>query len=578
MRTNAGGKIFRIVGFALMVIILLSLAACGTSERIYEPDDEDDPTPRATKIPEEDAPAKPSPDGQSTDADAMFAIVLGEPAGMGEPAGVLNGYFPEAGDSNYCFSLIPMRDELQISIETIYIHDMHFSERPYMTMEEITASQGEYYRVNAYLKPQPDLYVCVRIVAWDGDKQGTFLVDPVKHGDSGIFFVSAGKTPDGLDDSKMQLLSGMAAGAVWQYGQELGWVDDIAMSETPITPEQLALSQESYQNTLRYIIEINDYGHLEAPYYSAKAGQYAAALFPGVNISELPKSDALIGRGKHLFEWREETEILMTAMSADAKTGYVIVGISYENANGAFEDAYCVMWEAVEPFDVYRPFQYKLVGVQPMMRYLLGGPAYDEYVANYLGAPADAAITQWGVTGSPEYIVKPGTWGFEDTILLKTICTDGSVVYILLEDNGELITYLGAGAPDTGEPVDTATTGVYVGDGWSDLGIITIPSNWDYDIHYSEYVIFGESNSSTFMLFAGFLGADSIESAVESSLSSEPFVFNDGEVGYMLQFEDEICWLRNDWMLLNLYHFGDKSIYENNRDLILKIAGSLTVE
>ena len=573
MQTHTRGNLNKIISFILMILILFSLVACG-GEKVDNPAPEAPSKPPVTKNPDkDDSPPLPSqndPDIKD-EADAMFKIVLGAPSGMGEPATVLNGYFPEEGEPNYSFSLIPLRDGIKIDIETIYRHDLHFSELPYTSMDEVTGKLGEYYLVNAFVKQQ-DWYMCVRIVAQDGDEQASFLVDPVEHGESGEFTLFPGKIPDGLNDSKMQLLSGLAAGAVWRHGVELSWVEYLGTSSELITPRQLALSQAAYEDTLRYIIEINDYGYLEEPYYSAKAEQYAAALFPGVRVNALPESDSLTDRYDWLFSWADETRILLTAASADGKTGYVIVSIEHENENGWFENIYRVDWEADEPFDIYLPFQYRLVGVQPLERYLLGLSMHDHYFSNYLGDEAVETLKKLGITSAPYYIDTPGIWGVGDIMLFKTVCTDDSVVYVLLEEDGDRIIYLGAAAP----PNDPEPT---VEEGWSNLGIVTIPSHWTYSIQiHDDLVIDGEGPSGSFMMWAGYLMGDSVEAEVESSLYSEPFEFDDGHIGYMLYFDNVISWLREDGMTLHLYDFYDESVYENNTELVLKIARSLTAE
>ena len=573
MRIHAGGKLNKVVICVLMIMMLLSLVACGGGEN-DDPNTQIESPPPVTKTPDkDDAPETPAPDVQNIadEANAMFKVVLGAPSGVGAPTKVLAGHFPDEGEPNYFFSLIPLRDGIKINIETIYRHDLHFSELPYMSMDEITGKLGEHYLVNAFVKQQ-DWYMCVRIVAQDGEEQATFLVDPIEFGDSGEFTIFPGKIPDGLSDSKMQLLSGLAAGAVWKHGVELGWVEYLGTSSELITPQQLALSQAAYEDTLRYIIEINDYGYLEEPYYSAKAEQYASALFPGVKVNALPETDALTDSFNWLFTWVDTTQIILTAASTDGKTGYVIVSIEHENENGWFENIYRVDWEADEPFDVYLPFQYRLVGVQPMMRHLLGLSMHDHYFDTYLGDEVVETLEKAGITSTPYYIDTPGIWGVGDMMLFKTVCTDDTVVYVLLEEDGDSITYLGAASP----PSKPETT---VDEGWSNLGIITIPSDWTYSVQiHNDIVIDGESPSGSFMMWVGGSMSGSVEDEVASSLHSEPFVFDDGHIGYMSYFDTLISWQRMDGMTLHLYDFYDESVFENNTELVLKIAGTLMGE
>ena len=599
MRAYRKVHLKRFVNIALMVLVLLSFAACGNSGRKRTESDvgqrlaelasasnspKAEATPPATNDPGEvEALAVHIPGGLNLDdaPGAMFAVVLGDPAGMGEPAKELKGYFPEEGEPNYSFSLIPLRDGVQISIETIYVHDLHFSDLPYMDMDQVTGKLGEYYRVDTFVKPQPDLYMCVRIVAQDGAEQGAFLLDPVQRGDSGEFVIFPGKIPDGLSDAKVNLLSGIAAGAVWRFGRQLGWVDEQGETKGLITPTQLAVSQAACQTWIHNIIGMIDYGNLEEPYYSSKAAQYASVLFPGVALDDLPKTDELAYENSPYDPWVDTTEVLFSGVSADGKTGHVIVRIPYVKGDAEFEDYYRVDWEADGPYDVYRPFMYKLVGVQPLMRYFMGhGEPYEYYSERFLGAESVEPLQKLGIAHAPGYIDTPGVWGHGGMTLLRAIGTDGGQeieTYVLLDDDDKRVVYLGAFFRPRPEPGSFYAQQTQADDQWTDLGILRIPSAWSYETHIlDDIVIEGETPRASFSMWAGWLMADSIESVVQESLSSERFVFYDGHVGYMLFFDTYISWVREDWMSLNLNHGGDVSSYWNDEDLILEIARSLT--
>jgi len=146
-------------------------------------------------------------------------------------------------------------------------------------------------------------------------------------------------------------------------------------------------------------------------------------------------------------------------------------------------------------------------------------------------------------------------------------------------DNTDYTVHPGSYSPSNDTTNETETPGKQTEDEWINLGIISIPSSWTYEIHIlDDIVIYGESSYAPISMWSGWLMADSVESVVESSISSERFVFDDGHTGYMLFFDTYISWVREDWMSLNLNHYGDDLIYKSNKDLILKIAKSLTIE
>ena len=561
MRTQVRKNLNKVIRLVLLVMMLFSLTACGGEKNeVLNPN-------------EDNVLAIQVPGGFDIDdkSDVMFAVILGAPSGMGEPARVVVDQLAEEYGANYSFCLIPLRDSINIRIESVTAGDMAFNDfPPYAETDEFTASLGAYYLVNSFMEEESDLYLYTRIVAQDGYEQGVFLVDPVNHGESGEFIISPSKIPAGLNDSKMRLISGMAANAVWQYGVELGWVDEWGQSDQPITPEQLALSQLSYTESIYSILSMFGYRQSDEPHYSEKTKQYAAALFPGVKINQLPETDEITARGDQLFTWGNTTQILLSAASADGKTGYVMVNIS--------DEVYRVDWEADEPFDVYRPFQYQLIGVQPMQRFVMGGQPYENFVDKYLTPESTTALEELGITYVPGYLDNMGVWGAGNTWLLRDLGAEANgwtETYILLDDDGDRITYLGAYSPADYE----TETIKEVEDGWTDLGIICIPSSWNYETHIlDDIVIYGEGSSAPFNMWAGWLMADSVESAVESSTTYEQFLFDDGHIGYMLFFDTYISWQREDWMSLQLQHDGNELIYENNKDLILKIARSLTVK
>lgn len=582
-QTHFKKSIGKFISVVLMIAMLLSLAACGTvksnvtsalesslSETTRSKDDENDETEDNDKP--SDTPAEES-NSISGEGSPMFSVVLGTPSGLSSPSAVINDR-TDGNEPNYSFNLIPLRDGVQFSVERIYSYDRHFVQVPYEVLDQFTASRDEYYRVNYFVDPSAYLYACVRIVARENNEQASFTLDPTEYTGSGGFTVWPDKIPDGLDESKIQMLSAMVAGGVWKYGQELGWTDDLGWAESVITPRQLALSQEGYAASLADAIYMGEnVGPGDMPYYSVLAEHYAAALFPDVNITELAVTDSVTNAGYTPLTIVNTTQISLTAASVDGQTGHVIVSIVYENENGLFEDAFRVDWAAAEPFDVYAPFRYKLVGVMPLNRYPIGHAGFDSYTETYLGAPAAAALKKFGVTEPVGYLSSSWLWSAENTLLLKTIGTDDkTATYILIDDDEVNITYLGAATPPALELIpETPDDGL-----WTDLGIITIPTAWDYEFQImDDVVVFAETTNASFVLYAGWLMADSIEDEVNRSQSYERFTFDDGHVGFILYFDEYITWLREDWLMLSLHHYGDISLYNNDKALILDIARSL---
>ena len=600
MRIRAGRDLNKVICFALMVMMLFSLASCafiggkdGELKPIITPTPTvpiaPTPTPTATNTTEtpkeSDAPSINIPGGFSIDdeSDAMFAIVLGVPSGIGEPTRVIDDELTEEYGINYSFCVIPLRDNMHISIESINPDDMHFRESPlYTVIDEFSASLGEYYLINSFAEEESYISVYTRIVAQDGSSQGVFLVDPTEHGKDGEFIISPDKTPDRLNDSKLRIISTMAAGAIWQYGEELGLTNEWGevLSSDVITPEQLALSKSACRNWIHSVISMIDYGSFNAedPNYSNRAAQYAEIIFPDVKLNELPQTDSLTDRGEEIFTMVGNRQIFPAFASADGKTGYIIIGISNDDDDEP-DDFFRVDWEAIEPFDVYRLFQYRLVGVKPMQRIIMGGRPYDEFYEKYLGPESVSALEKLGFNYSPGWLDRQGVWVTGSTWLLRDLGDLGSgsgkrsETYILLDDDEENITYLGAYSPFYYESETQAE------EDWSDLGIVKIPSSWDYEVQiHNDLTIIGESAHGSFNMWVGYSMIDSIESELERSNSYEEFVFDDGHVGYMLFFDDLVSWLREDWMTLHLYDFYDENVFENNKDIAMKIARSLTTE
>ena len=519
--------------------------------------------------------------GEEYLAGAMFALYFGKPERLGTAAAVIDSHDRDLHVSNFSFCLIPLRDSVAINIEGAYEIEAAFSDPPYTPRAELNAKLGEFYIVNGFADHDEGYEnTLVHIVARDGDEQGVFLLNALEFSGDDPHVVYPATAAQGLAESKIRLFSGMAAGAVWQYGQKLGWIDEYGECAAPITPQQLAVSRAAVEDAIQTAVAYT-------PDPEEAAAACMAAVFPGVKTSALPKSDPVSASGEALFHWADNTRILLNTPSADGKGGHVIVSISWEGDYGVVDNFYRVDWEADGPYDVYRPFSYKLTGVQPLMRYMLRDRPYDEFVKQYITPDLEAALKGFGLTHPMGYLSTYGVHG-AGTTLFFILSGEGEREhledYALLDDDGETVTYLGAAGSFTPlwitlqeHDYSQGSGTVYVPDGWVDLGILCLPEDWQYEVHIlNDLTIEGTGSSGApLTLWAGWLMADSVESTVASAGESEPFVFNDGHVGYMLFFDGNVMWLRNDWMSLQLQHGGDVLLYTEKP--VLDVARTLTI-
>jgi len=118
------------------------------------------------------------------------------------------------------------------------------------------------------------------------------------------------------------------------------------------------------------------------------------------------------------------------------------------------------------------------------------------------------------------------------------------------------------------------------GNDWIDIGGLKIPSTWyalesDGGGPPGDLDISGEGVNGPIHMFFGYGFAGSIEMLIEDSTTAQVFVFDDMEEGYMAEFPDSIIWVRESYSSVTLYHDGNRSVFTDNEDLILKIARSL---
>ena len=567
METRMRGTLRQVTCIVWMVLILLCLAACGTAPSVSP---SIAPPPVASAPVESNSPVVDIPGGFQPEGDAMFAVVLNDDADMGEPAKVIDARYAGEGEANYFVCLIPLREGLHFSLQNVSSGDRFYTHPPYTVVDEFTAKPGEYYRIEANINPEDYTSLFMRIVAEDGAQQGSIWLDSEYPPDSNELVVSVGKLPDGLDESNIRLASGMVAGAVWRFGIEQGWRDEWGHAEAMVTPQQLALSRSFCEQFVHNLVDAVDYGASPFSEVQADIGAYDDAIFPGVDFSTLPDTDGFTDFEDDYFPWvNYSTQILFSCASADGKTGHVVVHITGE---AGMEDMYRVDWVATEPFDLYRPFRYELVGVQPLERFVMGGRPYEEFYEKYLGAHALSSLAELGIApAAVGYLEKQGIWAADETFLLR--CTgieefEYATTYVLLSDDEGRITYLAADyeiIPHGGRPIP---------DGWTDLGIIAAPPDWTYTMPNLD---FATVEGNGVFLSAGWLMADSVEAEVASCGDVWQFTFDDGHVGYMLYFDDYITWLRNDWMMLTLHHDGDLTAFRKNQELVMNLARTLQV-
>jgi len=119
---------------------------------------------------------------------------------------------------------------------------------------------------------------------------------------------------------------------------------------------------------------------------------------------------------------------------------------------------------------------------------------------------------------------------------------------------------------------------------WLDLGIISIPAAFTYEkdgAHDDILIMTGcpfvpsRDVLGTTHMRAGYLMVESIEYMVESSLAASEFLFDDGHLGYMLEFEYDIWRVRGDWMAVSFWHGGNRDFFDIHGGLVLEVAGTL---
>ena len=107
---------------------------------------------------------------------------------------------------------------------------------------------------------------------------------------------------------------------------------------------------------------------------------------------------------------------------------------------------------------------------------------------------------------------------------------------------------------------------------------ISIPPTWIYyeDELFGDVDIFSADNNMH--MFVGWIMVGDYSLLLAESVSSEPFLFDDMHMGYMLEFSDSVLWLHTDLhMNMSFFHNGNSTVFFDNEELIITIARTLTM-
>ena len=117
---------------------------------------------------------------------------------------------------------------------------------------------------------------------------------------------------------------------------------------------------------------------------------------------------------------------------------------------------------------------------------------------------------------------------------------------------------------------------------WVDIGGLRIPPAWSVSPVYDEdeglncVNITGEGANGSIRMFLGYGLSGPTEDLIEESLTSQEFIFDDKQSGYMLEFPELIAWTRESREKdVLLYHDGDRSVFTDNEELILSVVRTL---
>ena len=157
-----------------------------------------------------------------------------------------------------------------------------------------------------------------------------------------------------------------------------------------------------------------------------------------------------------------------------------------------------------------------------------------------------------------------------------------------------IIIMAGCGAKNDGTPnaendikADTSADNIVSADDWisvsSSAGKISIPPAWSYDIYTEDDMewinISGEGQGGPINMTVGYIFDLPFEKMLEESISYQDFQFDNGVLGYMIDFQDSIMWVYADswWNGIMLAHGGDRALFIDNEDIISAVAATLNL-
>ena len=139
----------------------------------------------------------------------------------------------------------------------------------------------------------------------------------------------------------------------------------------------------------------------------------------------------------------------------------------------------------------------------------------------------------------------------------------------------------------TNDPiVDSSDTTIAVPTEWvriaEDGAVFYMPSIWTYqtaeDIYSPDIAtIFGEGIGGEIQMFVWW-NPVAPEMLEYGSVSAQDFLFDDTNLGRVIEFEDGITWLNDSWLGISFSHGGNRSVFTANEELITTIVRTLTAQ
>ena len=117
--------------------------------------------------------------------------------------------------------------------------------------------------------------------------------------------------------------------------------------------------------------------------------------------------------------------------------------------------------------------------------------------------------------------------------------------------------------------------------GWITIfdGSLRVPPTWSYEIcdFSPDTWVAGENDTIRMSPFG--MNIDDLFADIDI-ISYQEFIFDDARRGYMLERPDSIIWaneIEEGFVVtVSLYHGGNRSVFTDNEDLILRVARTLT--